>query len=106
MNTKHTQLTWVIGTIFDPYDIAIRKPNGERLTVAYCLPGNDRELKAKFIVRACNYYDNNQRTIKELMAALESILVWDDGNLPGDLIFAAQRTYDKVKADGEHHEIT
>lgn len=50
------------------------------------------EANAEFIVRACNAH-------YLLVAALEGILLWDDGNLPGDVMDAARVALAKAKGD-------
>ena len=37
---------------------------------------------------------------KELVEALTSLLIWDDGNLPGDLIDAARKAVSKAQGEG------
>lgn len=47
-----------------------------------------REAIARLIVAA-----------PDMLAALEGVLLWDDGNLPGDIIDKARVAIDKAKGD-------
>ena len=95
MNMKHTPTPWIL-----VYGDVIRNMDGER--VADCdttaldtrprPPIEKDKANAAFIVRACNAHG-------DLVAALESILVWDDGNLPGDILDDARAIVAKAKGE-------
>ena len=98
MNTKHTPTPWKVA---GPHSDDIVGPLGN--VVAGCLgysivdPSIDydksgyREANAAFIVLAVNSHAH-------LVRVLEKILVWDDGNLPGDILDEALVAIDDAKA--------
>lgn len=45
---------------------------------------------AQFIVTACNAHE-------ELVTILKEILIWDDGNLPGDILDKARRVVNSIE---------
>ena len=92
MNTKHTALPWHTNLRSHPSDQVF----SDDLIVADCKWTNHtpdvREANSEFIVRACNAHD-------ELVAALQNILTWDDGSLPGDILDEAQRVLAKARGE-------
>lgn len=90
----HTPGPWTINQMKSP----VYGTNGQLVAEAHGIGNGSR-----FIGTA--YRDDDAHLIAaapELLEALKALVLWDDGNLPGDLMDIAQRTITKA-TNGESH---
>jgi len=100
MNTKHTAGPWTLEPDYKGYlkgtiDVS-SKDHGGLATVVWVM-SNDASIGEKS--PECEANARLIAAAPELLEALQQLLVWDDGNLPGDLMDAARAAITKAKGE-------
>lgn len=86
----HTPTPWETRELLNGDQVISQKGAATAHTTVHVWNGKEEKATAQFIIAACNAHD-------ELVRVLKTILIWDDGNLPGDILEDARNALAKAK---------